>query len=167
MGWIAVGLGAILLLVAFGALNSGFGLLALAPAVGIVVGGFLMVAQGQLLQAQIDVAANTAELVNLLRNVQLPKTESMLAQPGAEPTRSAVLSPVSSMPSDTPAARVRQDVSTERKNLVTGREYNSYRGVDIAGVWKRQGWRYRAVGQEFSNLTEAADYIDRIEGGQS
>jgi hypothetical protein len=74
-------------------MTSGFGLLALAPALGISVGGFLMVAQGQLLHAQIDVAANTAELVNLLRNVQLPKTEAMLAQPGAEPTRSAVLSP--------------------------------------------------------------------------
>jgi hypothetical protein len=54
-------------------MRSGFGLLALAPALGIIVGAALMIAQGQLLQAQVDVASNTAELVNLMRRAQAPQ----------------------------------------------------------------------------------------------
>lgn len=72
-GWVAAAIGIVLLLVAFGTMRSGFGLLALAPALGIIVGAALMIAQGQLLQAQVDVASNTAELVNLMRRAQAPQ----------------------------------------------------------------------------------------------
>src|SRR3954447_25956561 len=68
VGWVVILLGAILLLVAFGTMNAGFGFLALAPANGIIVGGLLLVCQGQLTQALADTAHNTGQLVIALGN---------------------------------------------------------------------------------------------------
>src|SRR4051794_7534160 len=66
MGWVVVALGIILLLVAFSTLNTGYGLFALAPAIGVMLGGLLLVSQGQLTQAFVDTAVNTGKLVQIL-----------------------------------------------------------------------------------------------------
>src|SRR4051794_11885414 len=75
-GWVIVALGIILLLVAFDTMRSGFGMLTLTPAIGIILGGLLLICQGQLTQAVVDTADNTAELakstaelVRLFRNI--------------------------------------------------------------------------------------------------
>jgi hypothetical protein len=68
VGWAVVAVATVLLLVTVAAsTRSGFGLLGLAPAIGIMVGGLLLVCQGQLTQAFADTAMNTGSLVELLR----------------------------------------------------------------------------------------------------
>lgn len=154
IGWIAISIGGIILLFSFGAVGAGFGLVALASALGIIVGGFLTVAQEQLLRAQVDVASNTANIISLMRDMNRSTSE----------------------PIATPLQRINQRLDgiqstsshsymppSERSQLISGREYNSYRGYDIVGYETKIGWRYKTVGKDFSSLNEAADFVDDME----
>jgi hypothetical protein len=76
IGWLVVALGTILLFVAFSTMRSGLGFLALAPSIGIVVGGLLLVCQGQMAQALVDIARNTSLLVQSMHKNTIPNQQA-------------------------------------------------------------------------------------------
>lgn len=71
-GWISVAGGILVVLISvLGAAfaDQGFGLLAVLPALGVVVAGIFMVMNGQLTRASVDTADNTGESLEILREI--------------------------------------------------------------------------------------------------
>jgi hypothetical protein len=86
-GWVTIALGCLILVLALGTIRSSFGLVALAPAFSIAIAGFVLVCQGQLIQALADTAMNTGTLVQLMRSGQAmaqPAGAASMARAGTD-----------------------------------------------------------------------------------
>lgn len=71
IGWIAVAISALLLIVAIS--GGGMTRLFLLPSLGGALSGLLLVGVGQLTRATVDTADNTGEMLAIIRATQLPK----------------------------------------------------------------------------------------------
>jgi hypothetical protein len=76
VGWLGVGIGALLLLGAF----SGGGGLLVVPALGVALGGFLLVGLGQLTRAAVDTADYTGEMLAIMKATQPPSARQTAGQ---------------------------------------------------------------------------------------
>ena len=76
LGWVAVLIGAIAVIAAFGSFRYG-GILALLPALGIIVAGLFLVVSGQITRATVDNANYSREILYLLRSLNNPSEEEI------------------------------------------------------------------------------------------
>jgi len=70
VGWLGVGIGALLLVGAFS--GGGAARLFLVPALGVALGGFLLVGMGQFTRAAVDTADYTGEMLAIMKATQPP-----------------------------------------------------------------------------------------------
>jgi hypothetical protein len=133
VGWATTIVGAILLLLALDTIGSGFGLVVLTPALGITIGGLLLVCQGQLTQAVVDTASNTGELVRLIK--EQPQTVSESSQ-----SRDAHMPPITAtQPSSVSAATASTTRSSERAHEIA---------ADASAASQGKGLRLDAAAQQ-------------------
>ncbi len=69
IGWLSVAVAGVILLMAMSQ-GAGFVFVAMAPALGVALGGFLLVSMGQLTRAAVDTADHTGAILSILTTAQ-------------------------------------------------------------------------------------------------
>jgi hypothetical protein len=72
IGWFAVGIGGLVLLAGMSQ-GRGGALMSIVPALGAMLGGFLLVSTGQLTRAAVDTADHTGAILAVLKTTSTPR----------------------------------------------------------------------------------------------
>jgi hypothetical protein len=147
-GWLVLVIGAVLLVVSFGTMRSGFGLLALAPAIGISLGGLLLICQGQLVQAVVDSAQNTAEVARdvaeMLRVVRstgerFAQTSTNVSGQYTASTQPASVTTAAGTPTQVPPSQSSSYLKKEDEERIASALIDKY---NVAGFYKESMMRF-------------------------
>lgn len=162
IGWISVGLGAVLVLVGLSQLggssdfNRGMGLGALVPAIALVSAGLIQITVGVVGQAILDQADMTRASLSLMMQIARENgIDVKQAQSAASPSRLSVTERVAAVTdpeANAPAQVSHPDIAPD----ATPAEIEVYKGQRV----EKHGMRWYWNGQKFLNLGKAKAAIN-------
>lgn len=178
-GWLAVAAGIIGLLALAGSnpfdRNGVLGVLGVLGGpimIAAVLNGIFVVALGQLLQSQVDIASHTGEIVRLLRDQGALRNASTVERASSQSLGTLDKGTAPASPVDAGGTNISPEVRkprplgekhmAERRQLDPAASVNTYRDTDIRRVETPSGPSFLVGRSSFPSLETAVDFIDAL-----